>query len=113
MAEKCCADVVSKMKRRVTIQNVSMVSDDQGGFTETWTDGATIWAGVEPASGYEKFQAMQMQTPITHKILTRYRSDLTTSSRLKLGSRILWVQEALNVGEESRFLSIKATERAV
>ncbi|MCE9566359.1 MAG: phage head closure protein [Planctomycetes bacterium] len=100
------------MKHRVTIQNSSQVSDGQGGSTESWPDGDTVWASIEALKGFEKYQAMQMQTPVTHKLVVRYRADITTASRLKFGTRIFWVKEALNVKEENRYLQIKAIERS-
>jgi SPP1 family predicted phage head-tail adaptor len=112
MASCPCANLVATLKRRVTIQNSSRVGDGQGGFDETWADGATVWASIEPMKGYEKFQAMQMQTPVSHKILMRYRGDVTSASRLKYGERIFWVKEVINQDEESRFLAIKAIERS-
>jgi len=108
----CCDYLPAKMKHQVTIQSKSSASDGQGGFTETWNDGDTVSAFIEPVKAYEKFQAMQMQTPITHKITMRYRADVTTASRLKYGSRIYWVKEAINVEEAGRFLILKAIERA-
>ena len=104
--------MVTQMKHRLTIQNPVQTGDGQGGFTETFPDSATVHASIEPVKGYERFQAMQMQTPVTHKIVMRYRTDVTTASRLKFGTRVFWVKEALNVGEESRFLEIRAVERA-
>ncbi|WP_020471469.1 phage head closure protein [Zavarzinella formosa] len=101
------------MKNRVTIQAVSRLSDGQGGYAESWVDGATVWASIEPYSGYQKFQAMQLQTPVTHKISMRYRPDVATGTRLKYGDRFFSVEEALNVNEEGRFLAIKAVERVV
>ena len=62
--------------------------------------------------GFERFQAMQMQTPVTHRIVMRYRPDVTTNSRFMFGTRIFWVQEVLNTEERNRFLIIKAIERA-
>jgi SPP1 family predicted phage head-tail adaptor len=91
---------------------MSSVSDGQGGFTDTWNDVATVFASIEPVKGYERFQAMQMQTPITHKIVMRYRDDVTTASRFTLGARIFAAQEVINQDERSRFLLIKAVERA-
>ena len=112
MAKDCINYAPARMDKRMTIQNPVRVSDGQGGFTETWPDGATVWAWVEPMKGYERFQAMQMQTPVTHKIMVRYRADITTASRLRLGDRVLWVREILNPGEARQFLNIKAQERA-
>lgn len=99
-------------RKRVTVQNASRVSDGQGGFTESWPDGSTVWAAVEPLKGYEKFQAMQMQSPQTHKVTMRYTAEVTAASRLTLQGRVLWVKEVLDVEERNRFLIIKAEERA-
>lgn len=100
------------MRHRVTIQSVSRVSDGQGGFTESWTDGATVWAAVEQKKAWEKFQAMQEQTPVVWAVTMRYRDDVTTASRLKYGTRVLWVKEVINVNEDDAFLDIKAIERS-
>ncbi len=109
MASCKCPDV-STFKKRLTIQSVSRVSDGQGGSTESWTDGATVWASLEPLKAYEKFQASQIQVPVTHRITMRYRSDVTAASRFTLGTRIFYVKEVINMNEESRFLVIKAIE---
>jgi SPP1 family predicted phage head-tail adaptor len=112
MPKQCLDYLPAKMDKRVTIQNVSQATDNQGGFTETWPDGASVSAWIQPMKGHERFQAMQMQTPMTHKIVMRYRTDVTTASRLKYGSRIFWVREVLNPDEAGHFLEIKAQERA-
>ncbi len=100
------------MRHRVTIQNVSRVSDGQGGFTETFADGATVFASIEPVKAWERYQAMQTQAPVTHKVLMRYRADVTSASRLKFGTRVLWVKEVINPNEDDAFLEIRAQERA-
>jgi head-tail adaptor len=51
MAKCCDDDPVAKMKHRVTIQNPVRASDSQGGFTETYPDGSTVWASIEPVKG--------------------------------------------------------------
>jgi SPP1 family predicted phage head-tail adaptor len=99
------------MVHRVTVQTAVQVSDGQGGFTETWTDGPTVWASIEPLKGYERVQAMQTQSPQTHKITVRYTPDITSASRLKFGTRVFGVKEVLNTEERNRFLVIKAIER--
>lgn len=111
MAE-CCASLVAGMNKRVIIQNPVQVSDSQGGYTETFPDVATISASIEPVKAWERYQAGQMQTPVTHKLVCRYRDDITTASRLKFGTRVFWVREVINENENNRFLIIKAIERA-
>lgn len=112
MGKSCCKSPAAAFKHRVTIQNPSRVSDGQGGFTETFPDGDTVWASVEQKKAWEKFQAQQTQTPVIWAVTMRYRTDVTSASRLKYGSRILWVKEVINRGEANAFLDIKAVERA-
>jgi SPP1 family predicted phage head-tail adaptor len=105
------AQLVATFRKQVTIQNVAQVSDGQGGFTETWNDGSTVWASIEPLKGYEKVQAMQMQSPQTHKVTMRYTAEVTAASRIRYGDRIFWVKEVLDPEERQRFLILKAIER--
>ncbi|WP_435007991.1 phage head closure protein [Tundrisphaera lichenicola] len=108
----CCEGFAASLRHKVVIQSVSQVTDGQGGFTETWADGATVWCSITPIKAYERVQAMQMQTPVSHKIVMRYRSDVTTANRLRFGSRVFEVKEAINVEERGRILQIKALEQA-
>ncbi len=99
-------------RRRVTIQAVTQVSDGQGGFTDTWNDIQTVSASIEPVKAYERYQAMQMQTPISHKIVMRFHPSVTTTCRLRWGDRFFWVKEIIDIEERHRFLVLKAIERA-
>jgi SPP1 family predicted phage head-tail adaptor len=105
-----CDNPAAKLKKRLTIQNIVYVADGQGGFTQTWADSATVWASLDPYKGWERFQANQTATPITHKIEMRYTPLLTTASRLVYGDRVFEVKEALNRNEDNRFLDIRAIE---
>lgn len=107
---KCCDNPAAAFKKRVIIQNRTFSSDGQGGFTETWTNASTVWCSIEPMKAMERFQTAQLATPMTHKIVMRYSSTLTSSSRLKYGNRIFDVKEVLNRNADSRFLDIRAVE---
>ena len=104
--------IPASFRKRITIQTKSDASDGQGGFTETWNDLATVYASIEPLKAFERYQAMQMQTPVTHKIVMRYRDDVPTTARIRFGDRVFWVKEIINVEERGRRLAIKAVERA-
>jgi SPP1 family predicted phage head-tail adaptor len=94
----------------VTIQNVTRVQDGQGGYTESWSDVATVWCSIEPVKAWERYQAAQLATPVSHKVVMRYTSAVTSASRLKFGDRYLGVKEVINRDEQSRFLDIKCIE---
>lgn len=102
----------SDFKKRVTLQSISQVSDGQGGFTDTWVDTLTVWAAVEPLKAWEKMQAMQLQTPLTHKITMRYNSVATTAKRLKLGTRTMDIKSVINLNETNALLELRAVETA-
>lgn len=102
----------AKMKHRIALQAVSQASDSQGGYTETWATYATVWAYVRPVKGYERFQADQLQTPVTHKVTLRYRSDVTTAHQFIYDSRTFVIKEALNIDEANQYLELKAIERS-
>jgi len=107
----CRKSPVANMKHRVAVQSIARVSDGQGGFTESWSTDATVWAWVRPVKGFEKFQAAQLQSPVTHKVTIRYRTGVTTKQRLLLGTRVLAIREVLDPGEGHTFLELTATEQ--
>lgn len=107
---KCCDNPAVMLKKRVTIQNIAREEDGQGGYTETWASAATVWASIEPVKGWERYQAAQLATPVTHKIVMRYTPAVSTASRLIYDGRVFGVKECLNRNEDNRFLDIRALE---
>lgn len=101
----------ASLDKRVRIEAAIATSDGQGGFEEEWIRVLTLWAKIDPVKGMEKFQADQTQTPVTHKILMRYRSDITTKNRITYNDRIFQIKEIINPGEDDNFLHITAIEK--
>lgn len=79
------------LDQRVTIQVKQSTPDGGGGYTETWSDVATVWAYVRPMSGAERTQAQQVEAPAMYRVTIRRRSDLTAAHRL------VWQSKALNI----------------
>jgi SPP1 family predicted phage head-tail adaptor len=98
------------MDKRVVIQSRASASDGQGGYTETWTDTATVWASIKPAKGFERYQAMKLETPVTHEVVMRYRAGITTKNRLVYDERIFDLKEVLNLDEANAYLKMMALE---
>lgn len=106
----CGKNPFAGMNKRLAIQAVTQTADGQGGWTETWATVATVWASIEPVKGWEKMQAAQMETPVTHNVTMRYRSGVTTKHRILYGTRIFDIKECLNDKEEGVVLKLKALE---
>ncbi|QDV34913.1 Phage head-tail joining protein [Tautonia plasticadhaerens] len=106
-----CTNAMSRMNKRVTLQSLTQTEDGQGGFTDSWGNVASTWAEIMPMKGYERMQAMQLQTPLTHKVMIRYRAGVTNAMRLLYGERVLHIKEVINENEEGRFLRLLCVEK--
>lgn len=83
-------------RERVTIQSQVSASDGAGGGTLTWSALAinpTVWARVAPLRGDERLRAAQLQSNLSHEVLMRRRTDVTTAMRLIWGSITLNIRE--------------------
>lgn len=49
-----------QLRHRVTIQQLTKVEDEGGGYAEVWTDVATVWAAIKPMRGNERYEAQQV-----------------------------------------------------
>lgn len=78
---------------------------------ESWEDVATVWAEVLPLAGREGFAAKQVDSELTHRVVLRYRSDLTSRHRLKVGSAYLNIKgPPRNVGAAGAILELDCVE---
>jgi SPP1 family predicted phage head-tail adaptor len=102
--------MIGDLRKRLELQALTETADGGGGFTELWAKVTIVWGSVQPITASERFRAMSLETPITHRIEIRYRNDVTTKSRLLLGSRIFNVRSAVNVDERNKYLEILAEE---
>lgn len=99
-----------QLKKRVTIQHPTRVSDSMGGFTETWTDDATVWAAIWPTSAKEQQLALKETMNITHRIRIRYRSVFRNGWRLKFGERYFAIQSIINIEERNEWFDLLCVE---
>ncbi len=102
----------AKMNKKVTLQQLTRVSDSQGGYTETWATVITASASLEPVKSYERFQGGQTETPVTHKAAMRYDSRITTAKRLLYGTRVFQIKGCINVKEANAFMELTCIEIA-
>ena len=65
----------------VTFQKKTRTPDGHGGYTETYNDFLTTEALVDPLSGTERYQAMQMQSPVNSRIYYPYQEGVTADMR--------------------------------
>lgn len=100
-----------RLRHRVTIQALTRTPDTGGGYTETWSDTATVWAAVEPLAGTERLRAMQVSPTLSHRIRMRYRADVSSAQRLVYNGRAFDITSVVDVDERHRELQLLAEEQ--
>lgn len=97
-----------ELRERVTIQTKTRTRDAMGGYVESWTDTATLWALVRPMSGGERAQAGQQQSAADYKVVIRYRSGITPQQRLVWRGTPLNIRFIADRGPRALYLEIEA-----
>jgi head-tail adaptor len=59
----------SDLRHRLTLEELSRVADEGGGFTESWVTVATLSADLRPISGDERLESDRLTGTITHEIV--------------------------------------------
>lgn len=111
---KCCDPVrMCDLRHSITFQEENATADDGGGFTDPWdnpTNVATLKACIEPLKGMERLRSLQLETPVSHKITTRYRAGLKPEHRILFGTRVFNVRAIINIEEKNKWFEIMADE---
>ncbi len=111
---KCCDLNSGMLRHKVTLERETLTTDSIGGDSSSWsTLAADVFTMIKPVSGNERFQAMRLETNLTHTIFMRYRSDLTTKDRIDFNGRKFQIRFIKNVEERNKWLEIKAEEGPV
>jgi SPP1 family predicted phage head-tail adaptor len=84
-----------KYRHLVRLQKQVFTPDNQGGYTNAWTEIDEVHAEVIQGGGTEILHAGQLETVGTYQVKMRWRKDFTPAQRL------IWED-----GDESRILDV-------
>lgn len=83
------------LKNKITVEQLSLTSDGQGGQVESWSVVATdYWAYVRETSASERLYAQKFQTQRSHEIWLRHDSVTETIDETM---RVLYDNKTLQV----------------
>jgi SPP1 family predicted phage head-tail adaptor len=88
------------LDQRITLQARSVTTDAFGQDTITWVDIATVWAQCQAVRGREFFAAAQVQQEQTVKVRIRYRTGISTLTRLLWQGRAHDITGVVPVGRK-------------
>ena len=103
--------MIGELKKRITLQYSTRVSDSMGGFVLTYVDAATVWASTWTTSSGEQVEGMQPNLVRVQKFKIRFRSVLKSSWRIKFGERYFNIT-GIDPDEKNEFLFLTCKEAA-
>ena len=101
----------SDLRHRLTLEQLSRVADEGGGFTESWVTVATLSADLRPIEGDERYEADRLAGRNTHQVSLRHRAGVAPAMRFRKGTRIFHIVSAIDVEERKRWLTCLCEER--
>jgi len=103
-------ELAARLTQRVTFQEAVDTPDEAGGSTRNWQDLMTRWAEVMPQRGTERLIDGRVQADATHRIVTRFDSNITTALRIIYAGRVFNIRSVTNVAEKNVLMEIAAEE---
>ncbi|MBV8850674.1 MAG: phage head closure protein [Methylobacteriaceae bacterium] len=101
---------VGIMRQRLSLEAASESSDESGALQATWSPQGDLWGQIVPASSGDRFLADRQEEAVTHRILTRWRSDMQSGMRFRLGARTFLVRSVFDPDERRRMLICRCEE---
>lgn len=104
------APTIGSLTRRITIEQLALTKDAQGGMVNSWSSFAAVWAKVMNLPGGARHGD---KTPVTShggvvpeartEFTIRYRDDITAQMRVNYNGRLFNIRHINNWNEENRF----------
>lgn len=100
------------LNKRVQFQKFEPGLDENGYQTkEGWKPKFECWASVQPVSAREFWQAESVHAELSHKVIIRFRSDVTADMRIEYSGRTLEIcAPPTDPMEDHRYLTLKCRE---
>ena len=77
-----------KYRHKVVFQKLVESQDSYGQEDNIWVDDFEARVGIFPLTSKEYFDAQTLSNTVTHKVLLRYRTGVTSDMRLIFNGRI-------------------------
>lgn len=113
-------NMCSRLRHRLILQQEVLTPDDGGGFSRSWEDVAQLWAEIQPiagggsrldvSSGREIVAGEQVVGILSHRIMLRWRSGVTSAMRLVFEGRVFNIRYVAVAHEDKEMLELLVQE---
>lgn len=102
---------VGSLRDRIQLQTYTEVQDPAtSGTLKTWTTIATLWANLSAVTGYVTFQTQQISEKVTHKIILRYYSGMSSEYWVLFNNRRFRIRNVMNIDERNIAMQLLCEE---
>lgn len=101
---------IGRLRYKVELQSATNTSDGAGGFSQTYSTIANLFADIRPTNGDESYRQGKVQEKLTHKIYIRHRNDIKTDYKILYDQRTFNIKSIINIDERDRFLELTCSE---
>lgn len=101
---------VGALRHRLTIEAPADMSDNAGGVTRNYAAIDQVWASVETINANPALSDNRPGARVLHRIQMRWRADIDTSKRFRLGERVFWIRSVADADARRRRLAIMVEE---
>ena len=91
-----------RMRHQIQVITVAEGAQDSlGQPVVSTTAGNTIWGEIKPLAGRERYDALQVNPLVTHKLVCWYDSTIVPKARIAFGARTFELESVLNPDERN------------
>lgn len=102
--------MIGRLRHRTKILTRIEIPDSEFGTIETFPELASIWAHFIPISGLKRIETQSYGADITHKVLMRYREDVTDQHWLEWNQRRFQIKTFRYLDEKTDWLELTVQE---
>jgi len=99
-----------RLRRRVKIEEKSVVQDSYGAETITWSEVGTFWTAVEPLRGDEFLEQRRRGAEVTTRIVMRYLDEIAPEMRATWDGHTYDIVAVIDVDGRHRELQLMVRE---
>ena len=99
------------LRTELALEAVTAAPDGLGGYSESWTEIARLFARIEPVAAESRFGADQTLEAVTHRITLRHREGVSSGMRFTRQARVFDILTVHDPDESSRYLVCRAREQ--
>ena len=98
------------LKHRITLRRAVTITDSRGNRIKSYTDIASVMAGMKDVSGRDLYAALGAQAEDLVTFSIRWREDLDASCRIVRGLETYEIKQVNHLGYKRDFMQLKARQ---